>query len=285
MTARVALIACTSALALCALAAPAHADRIEVRGSDDERFHVAAFTANNEYANYVRRIANAPDRVVEYKREASCADDNDEVDDGIDQLCYLPPGIELEPRECEDGPALAPIWTRTLISHDPEEWSRWDFVFGWSCPEHLIPPLQLQEFQDLLVDSPAVHVQPSADVLVNRPAILYTDGDERHMTTTVFDTWDVDVIAVPVEFRWEFDDGTELVTAVPGAPYPSFEVAHTYEQPRTGTTVRLTVTWEGRYRVDADPLHKWRTVSGTAVTESVSDAFDVVELRTRLVDG
>lgn len=48
--------------------------------------------------------------------------------------------------------------------------------------------------------------------------------------------------------------------------------------------MRLTVTWKGRYRVDADPLHKWRDVAGTAVTESVSDEFDVIELRTRLVD-
>lgn len=161
-------------------------------------------------------------------------------------------------------------------------WNKWELVLGWSCPEHQLPPLTAEEFRQLVIDPPEVGVQPAADVLVNKRTILYTDGREQQFRTTVFSTWGVDVLAVPVEYRWTFGDGESLVTTIPGAPYPSFDVTHVFGEPLSRTTVGLSVVWEGRFRVDADPLHKWREIKGTALTESVSAPFDVIELRSRL---
>ncbi|ASR56041.1 hypothetical protein [Cellulomonas sp. PSBB021] len=45
----------------------------------------------------------------------------------------------------------------------------------------------------------------------------------------------------------------------------------------------VTTVWEGRYRVDEDPDHEWRTIDGTALTTTTLDPFEVTELRSHLV--
>lgn len=252
-------------------------------GDGDEAFWLRAFKANRVYEAYLKTTANDPDRTVEYKRKAICIEDSDD-EPGIDQPCYLPPGTQVEPPPCEDGPAVEPLWRHTLRERTAERdvWNRWEQVLGWSCPEHQLPPLTQEEFRRLVIDAPEVNVQPSADVLVNKRTILYTDGSEQRLRTTVFGTWGIDIVATPVEYHWTFGDGESVVSAIPGAPYPSFDVTHVFTEPLTSTTVGLSVVWEGRFRIDADPLHKWRDVAGTATTQSVSAPFDVVELRSHL---
>ncbi|UJP40329.1 PKD domain-containing protein [Cellulomonas palmilytica] len=262
---------------------PAGAKEFVVAGDGDEAFWLGAFKANRQYEAWLRSASKDPDRAIEFKRKSVCVEDTDE-EPGIDQPCYLPPGARIEPPPCEDGPALEPLWRRVLRERTEEQdvWTRWELVFGWMCPEHRFPPLTRQEFQLLPIVAPEVNVQPSADVLVNKRTILFTDGAPQRFRTTVFGTWGIDVVATPVEYRWTFGDGESLVTATPGAPYPSFEVTHTFSEPIGATAVGLTVTWKGQFRVDADPLHKWREVTGTARTESVSAPFDVIELRSHL---
>lgn len=283
MRSRSSIFALAACAALLVPVPPAGAKETIGAGAGDAAFWLEAFKANRRYETWRRTLAKDPDRAVEYKRKAVCFEDAEE-ERGIDQPCYLPPGARVEPPPCEDGPALEPLWTRTLRERTPERevWNDWEFVFGWMCPEHRLPPLTEEEFQQLPIAAPRVNVQPSSDVLVNKDTILFTDGEPQQFHATVFGTWGIDVVATPVEYRWTFGDGESLVTVLPGAPYPSFDVTHVYAEPIAATTVGLTVTWTGRFRVDADPLHKWRDVPGTATTESVSAPFDVIELRSRL---
>jgi len=283
VTGRVAGALVVAFLTVALAAAPGNAARGKVIATGDENFWVEAFKANRLFAAYQKTTAKDPDRTVEYKRKAVCVED-DEDEPGIDQPCYLPPGASIEPPPCEDGPAVEPLWTRTLRERTPERevWNRWELVLGWSCPEHALPPLTGEDFRRLPIDAPEVGVQPATDVLVNKKTILFTDGESQWFRTTVFGTWGIDVVATPVEYRWTLGDGTSFVTTTPGEPYPSFDVTHVFREPLPGTTVGLTVVWQGRFRVDADPLRKWRDVTGSATTESVSAPFDVVELRSRL---
>lgn len=124
-------------------------------------------------------------------------------------------------------------------------------------------------------------MQPAGEMLVNKPAILFTADDAQSFEVAI-SGFDVEIVAEPTSWEWTFDDGERLVTDVPGAPYPAFDVTHTFLAPLKGSTVGLTASWSGRYRVAVDPLHKWRAIEGTAVTESPSAPFDVIELRSTL---
>ncbi len=48
--------------------------------------------------------------------------------------------------------------------------------------------------------------------------------------------------------------------------------------------VMLTTTWSGKSPVDEDPSGTWIDIDGTAVTTTSTSPFDVVDVRSRLVD-
>ena len=117
-------------------------------------------------------------------------------------------------------------------------------------------------------------------VLVNKETIVLTDPTDQTFRTDLFG-YGVDVIATPTRYTWDFHDGSKhLSTDSPGTPYPAFDVFHVYTEPDT-TTITLTTTWKGRYRVDGD--NTWRDVVGTAETTSTSAEFEIVERRSHLV--
>ena len=155
-------------------------------------------------------------------------------------------------------------------------------VSGWACPDDLLPTFNATDLRRLQIEPLKAHRQPSGEeALVNKPLIVYTDPEHRTFRTDLFG-FGIDVDVFPVAYTWDFGDGAVLATADPGAPYPSFDVAHTYTQELTAT-ISLTTTWEGRYRVDDDPDHEWRDIAGTAQTTTPFAPFDVIELRSTLV--
>lgn len=260
-------------------ATAARAD-FDVEAPGDETLHARAFLYSQAERAWQAAGVAPSERLDEYKRAARCADDVELEEPGIDQQCYIPPGIRIEGPTCEDGPAVQPLWFRSRTSPQAP-WSAWEMLVGWSCPEHLLPPVDVEELRVLNIAPPEVGVQPAAEMLVNKPAILYTVDDAQAFDTNV-SGFAVEIVAEPISWVWDFDDGERLTTDVPGAPYPSFAVTHTFLTPLQDSTVRLATSWRGRYRVAADPLHKWRPIDGTATTESSSEPFDVIELRTRL---
>ena len=119
-------------------------------------------------------------------------------------------------------------------------------------------------------------------MLITKPVIVYTEPAERDFHVTLFDVYGVDVIVTPAEYRWEFGDGETLTTTDPGRPYPAFDLTHTYSQLGTAQ-ISLTTTWTAKYRVDTDPLLRWRDADGHAVTVHTGVEFEVIELRSKLV--
>ncbi len=128
-------IVCTAAAMTIGLSLPANADDVVVSAPGDDRLHARAFAASQ--AEHAWKAAGTPleERLDEYKRSSRCNDDP-ELDEpgGIDQSCYIPPGIEITGGPtCEDGPAIAPLWFRYRASVD-SAWSTWEMLVGWSCP-------------------------------------------------------------------------------------------------------------------------------------------------------
>ncbi len=136
----------------------------------------------------------------------------------------------------------------------------------------------------LRIDALNVNHQPAdGPMLISKPVIVYTEPSDREFHVVLFDMWGVDVIVSPLEYTWEFGDGQMLTTTEPGRPYPAFDLTHEYEEVGTAR-ITLTTTWTAKYRVDSDPLGRWRDADGTAITTDQGEEFEVIELRSTLVD-
>lgn len=229
---------------------------------------------------YRRQSSVAPEaRLSEYVLARLCNVNSQFLEPEIDGEC-APSNGTVNPPGCGDDEPVRPLWHRSRPT-TAAPWSRWEMVVGWICPADLLPVITQEEFRRLLIEPLPAFRQPSSqEVLVNKPLIVYTEPASQTFRTSVFD-FGIDVVATPREYTWDFGDASEpLHTASAGAPYPEFDITHTYARPLTAT-VTLTTTWTGRYRVD-DPHGAWSDVNGTAVTTTTLDPFEVIELRSRL---
>ncbi len=230
----------------------------------------------------LRKWRAQPDPRVQYAYAPLCNVNSQYLTPEIEGSCAPPDGTVVIPGCGEDRP-VQPLWRRTRSTTTSNDWTPWKMLAGWACPDELLPPFSQVDFRQLRIEPLTAHRQPSGDeVLVNKPLIVYADSEHRTFRTDLFG-FGIDVDAYPVEYMWDFGDGRPLTTTDPGSPYPAFDVTHTYGAELTNATVTLTTTWKGTYRVDEDPKRRWLDIEGTAFTTTTFDAFDVVELRSRLV--
>lgn len=219
-------------------------------------------------------------RLAEYLRSPYCERAGEAAGSGAVLPCAdVPPDDELP--ECDDAGVLEPLLRRTRATPETA-WGPWYVLSDWACRGDLVPALTAEDFCDLPLAPPALHMEPDrAQVLVNMPTIVYSDDGMQTLRTQLLG-YDVDVEARPSSYRWDFGDGSQRTTTTPGRPYPAKDVAHTYRT--TGTQrITLTVTWSGRYRVVG--VTGWQDVDGTATTSATTPEFTVVERRARLVTG
>ncbi|ASR54887.1 hypothetical protein F1D97_13930 [Cellulomonas palmilytica] len=214
----------------------------------------------------------------EWKRDLPCWSRAPEIDDVSHDLCWGGSAVQHDPPECEDGDALQPIWRRI------RDVNPWEQQVGWHCPEDLLPAVAEDDFRQLTITPLRAHMQPDrGEVLVNKPTIVYTEAEPATFRTELLG-FGLDIEATPIAFVWDFGDGERpLETTSPGHPYPDHDLARSYREPGSAR-ITLYTTWTGRYRVDIDPLHKWRDIDGTAFTTSSTPQFEIVELRSHL-DG
>lgn len=265
-------------LASIAFASEAHAGLVQgpkVGGHEEnDNVQIAGFFAELEYQRSLR--LPPAQRVFDYRRTSEC------LWQGASHApCpQLNPGLPPLSLTCEDGAPVAPLW-RTRIANPG---AGWQMRADWSCPEDLLPPLTQDDLRRLKIEPLTVNQQPAqGPMLISKPVIVFAKPIEREFRVVLFGSYGVDVIVTPTEYTWEFGDGAALTTAEPGRPYPAFDVAHEYDEVGKAH-ITLTTAWSARYRVDADPLHRWRDADGTALTMHEGPEFEVIELRSTLVD-
>ncbi|MHB1063721.1 MAG: zinc transporter [Georgenia sp.] len=142
--------------------------------------------------------------------------------------------------------------------------------------------LTAEDVQHLIVAPGGLQVQPDREwVLVNIDTIVWTTAAEQTFDLTVLDT-PVAVRMTPVDFTWDFGDGSPPVTTTdPGAPWPDHTVGHTYTQAQDAAQVTLTTRWAGVFDVAGAGV--WQPVQGLATTTEVSDPFEVATATPSLV--
>ncbi|WP_444664097.1 hypothetical protein ACT17Q_01000 [Cellulomonas sp. CW35] len=243
---------------------------VEVIGKGDT-LAAGAFPAEHD-----RRVDEArppSKRQYEYERTADCLVPGGAEDDNC------PPTFPPSSMVCEDGPPVPPLWRRPL-----ENGGVWHLRWGWSCPEELQPPFSEADLRKLKVKAVEVQHQPvDGPMLITKPVIVYAEPTAQEFRVRLMDFYDVDVVVTPREYTWEFGDGGTLTTADPGRPYPAFDLTHVYES-LGKARITLRTAWSAKYRVDTDPLRRWRDAEGSVFTVDEGEEFEVIELRSTLVD-
>lgn len=133
----------------------------------------------------------------------------------------------------------------------------------------------VEDVQHLIVAPGGLQVQPDREwVLVNMDTVVWTEAAEQVFGLTVLNT-PVNVRMTPVDFTWDFGDGSAPVTGEdPGAPWPEHTIAHAYTGASEDARVTLTTRWSGVFEVAGSGV--WQPVQGLATTVEVSEPFDVV---------
>lgn len=112
-----------------------------------------------------------------------------------------------------------------------------------------VAAISLAEQVRQLLPSGVILTQPAAAFLVREPINFMTTVPQTFHTVIV-------VLEVPIQitmrasYNWEFGDGAELTSAIPGAPYPAPGIRHTYQSVGE-RTLKLRVSWSGSWRAGA----------------------------------
>lgn len=200
---------------------------------------------------------------------------------GVDRQCIgdLDPAAAV----CVDGSVpLAPLQRREVDPVTGDGLTAWTRVDPGGCQDGTgLVVLSVEEFRRLPLSASTPHYQPpDGRGLVNKDLIVYADPAPQTLATTVLGV-PVSVRATPVQFAWDFGDGSDpLVTTDPGAPYPDHTVSYPYREPGQ-FAVRLVTTWQGQFQ--AGGAGPWYPVAGTATTTSAPFTAEVVEAHAHLV--
>jgi hypothetical protein len=125
-----------------------------------------------------------------------------------------------------------------------------------------------------LLPTANIHLQPQNGALVHEPVIFWTDSPHNFKKSLYLLDVKID-LDLTVKFLWLWGDGTTLGTTSLGAPFPSFEITHTYAQAGI-RRVSLSSNWSGRYRLDGGV---WQQVPGV-ITTSKSTQIQIKQART-----
>lgn len=169
--------------------------------------------------------------------------------------------------ECKDGPGgkdgIPVIWLKAPAGVPNPAWS---YHSGPTClfdarPEDLLPRIAAMiqtEFKKLPIAAGQATAQPSPHTLRGAETNFFAAAAEQQFDIKIL-AQDVHVTAKPVQYTWNYGDGTSLgPTTTPGGPLPESRwgektaTSHIYTQ--TGEfPVVLTTHFQGTYSVNGGP--------------------------------
>lgn len=258
---------------------------------DSEGSQVEAVATNEGYATGIQQDEHEAQKSVSRATGDAGESGTPSPQVGV----WIPPVSGAEPEEEQTGPLVCMViddgpqvaWMPSCDEIVPEPEEDEDTDEDEDAPEDeesepIIITVTRSDFAELPLELPTVHLQPERDwFLANMDTLAYTDGAPQMLETTVLDV-PVRVRATPVEFSWDFGDGSApLVTTVAGAPWPADDISHVYQREAEDLAITLTTTWSGEFQVAGQG--PWIPIAGTTSTQSQSAPFHVDAVETRLV--
>ena len=147
--------------------------------------------------------------------------------------------------------------------------------------EEVVITFTLADFRRLPLVPGDATVQTAAnnEVLIRARTNVYVDAPEQTFDVAILGT-PVTVRATPVEYSWDFGDGSApLTTTDPGAPYPGLTTWHNYET-SGDHAITLTTSYAGEFSVAGGPF---QAIPGTADVTGDPLPVTVVTTSNRLI--
>jgi len=120
----------------------------------------------------------------------------------------------------------------------------------------------------------SIFLQPQSGILIREPVIFWTDSPQSFKKSLLLLDVKID-LDLSAKYLWSWGDGSTLETQLIGAPFPSFEITHTYLNSGV-KTVGLMINWSGRYRLDGGV---WLQIPGV-ITTNQSNQIQIMKART-----
>ena len=140
-----------------------------------------------------------------------------------------------------------------------------------------LPPVTsttvVTELRRVGLPSLRARTQPEDKTLVNFATIFYTEPQPFSRTVTLLGQ-QVEIVATPESYSWNFGDGTTEQTSTPGSPYPSTEVTHSYTDAHVTVHTSVDVTYGARFQVAGGP---WQSIPGAVTITGPATALRVSE--------
>lgn len=146
-----------------------------------------------------------------------------------------------------------------------------------------VPILTTEDLERLDIAPAIPTIQPAPHTLINYHTNMYAQASTQNFTTTLAG-YPVAVQVYPIEYTWDYGDGTiSEPTENTGYPLPEDQwdtptpTSHQYT--KTGTVnVTLTTTYEAQYSIAGGP---WLSASGTATATSAPTQLTVWRTKIR----
>ena len=119
-----------------------------------------------------------------------------------------------------------------------------------------------------------IYSQPQSGILIREPVIFWTDSPRIFKKSLLLLDVKID-LDLGAKYFWSWGDGSTLETDLIGAPFPSFEITHTYLNSGV-KSVGLMINWSGRYRLDGGV---WLQIPGV-ITTNQSNQIQIMKART-----
>ena len=120
----------------------------------------------------------------------------------------------------------------------------------------------------------SIFLQPQSGILIREPVIFWTDSPRIFKKSLLLLDVKID-LDLGAKYFWSWGDGSTLETDLIGAPFPSFEITHTYLNSGV-KSVGLMINWSGRYRLDGGV---WLQIPGV-ITTNQSNQIQIMKART-----
>jgi len=153
-------------------------------------------------------------------------------------------------------------------------------------PENVVREIKItpEHFRRFPILGSTIHSDPKQFSLRNGYSHMWATENEQTFTDQI-DNTPVTIKAIPVQWNWNYGDGSVRILDFPGRPVPGHTLhdetptSHSYVQ--TGTfTVTLTTIYRGEFRVGNGP---WQPIGGQAAVPSSPIEVDVWRTKKELI--
>ncbi|QCU77930.1 hypothetical protein E7744_06845 [Citricoccus sp. SGAir0253] len=138
-----------------------------------------------------------------------------------------------------------------------------------------MPVVTLADFRRLDIRPSTIESDTGGFGLIRAHTNFYATEEVQTLNTTMLDQ-DVAIQAIPVQWTWNYGDGSSpRTTSAPGGPQREFNeetpTSHAYQD--TGTyPVSVTTAYRGQFSVNGGP---WIAIPGTASVPSTPVEADI----------